>query len=133
MGFNTALIILNDQLHDLARDPRAGELIQDIVREAAEREWPRAGIDAPRRLARYGRYGVGALQSEHADTTHIVAIGRNEIVPLGFSGSLEPEAILRSLADQLGFEVRPKRKPPSGGPAPRGQDRDDAAQAPWIE
>jgi hypothetical protein len=100
MGYNTALIICNDQLHELAKDPEGGRIIQSLIQEARGKE------------AIYGRYGIGALQSQHADGVQIVAVGGNAIRHLGYGHyTHSPEDLLRCLADQMGYRLskRPLR------------------------
>lgn len=96
MGLNTAAIILNDQLHDLARAEDAGQQIASAIQQGSRGDgWTRCGVTV--------------LPSQHADTVQIVAIGGNCIRPLGYGHWRDdPEALLKALADQMGFRVARK-------------------------
>lgn len=92
MGFNTAAIILNDQLHQLAKDPDAGEWIARAVRDS------RGDGSTP--------FGLTVLSSAHSDTIQIVGVGGNMIQRLGYGRwDDKPEDLLRKLADQMGFRL----------------------------
>jgi hypothetical protein len=111
MGYNTAVIICNDQLHDLAKDPNAGELIQTVIHEAGCRPGPR-GREKGFHQASYGAYSVGALPPRHADECQLVLVGRNSIDLVGTSFSSDPLEALRQAANKLGYDLRkkPERK-----------------------
>jgi hypothetical protein len=97
MGYNTACIILNDQLHSFAKDPDVGEKVQHAVLTAA--------LEGGR-----GPHGFMALQPEHADVAQVVVISGNIIKPLGYGHYRNTdEELLRHLADQHGFRL--VRKP----------------------
>lgn len=97
MGFNTACIILNDQLHSLAEREGVG---RDIELSILTADRKRHG-HSPHHTA-----GFEALPSQHADTVQIVAVGGNRIFPLGYGHwTHEPEELLRALADQMGFRL----------------------------
>lgn len=92
MGFNTAAIILNDQLRDLAKDPAAGAKIASAIAQHHDGVIP--------------DLGVGLLSSAHADTVQIVAVGANTLQRLGYGHWRQtPEDLLRSLANQMGFRL----------------------------
>lgn len=97
MGFNTACVVLNDTLYSLAADPTAGADIRTAILEAGN---PHI------RLAGHGRHGFQALKSVHANTAQVVVVGGNTIRSLGYGRwDDEDEALLRKLADQLGFRL----------------------------
>jgi len=107
VGFNTACIILNDTLHSFAADPAVGEKVQTAILTA-------------RRSGGYGPHGFMALQSQHADNVQIVAIGGNRIDLLGIGHWRDDkEALLRQLADQMGFRLvrKPRRDSDGSGKA----------------
>lgn len=96
MGFNTAAIILNDRLHDIARDERIGERIQSSVLTRRRRHSEAVGMDF--------------LPSEHADTAQVVVIAANSIRALGYGHWQDDDlALIRKLADAAGYTLR--RKP----------------------
>lgn len=106
MGFNTACIILNDQLHTLANREGVGRDIELSVLTAERR-------DRPHRGEVHYTPGFEALPSQHADTVQIVAVGGNMIRLLGHGHwRHEPEELLRALADQMGFRLTRKAARP---------------------
>jgi hypothetical protein len=110
MGFNTAVIICNDQLDRLVTDPDAGKVIGDAISEANYG----FRIDGARRsgAAAYGRHGIGALPSRHADDCQLVLIGHNSIQLVGQCWTGDPLEAVRQVANQLGYDLRkkPERK-----------------------
>lgn len=110
MGFNTALIVCNDQLDRLVADPRAGGVIGDVISEANYG----VRIERKRRIgdAAYGRHSVGALPSMHADDCQLVLIGHNAIQRVGVCYSSDPLEAIRQVANHLGYDLRkkPERK-----------------------
>lgn len=97
MGLNTAAIILNDRLTDLRKSDAGTEIAK--------------AIQDPRGTDGWTPYGVTVLPSVHADTTQIVAIGGNSIRSLGYGRWTDDnEALLRKLADQMGFRLVRKAK-----------------------
>jgi hypothetical protein len=93
MGFNTAMVVLNDHLNSIEGDVGFGQAVSEAVRDT------------------YGRRGNGwynsfsILPSQHADTVQIVAIGMNSIKPLGFTFGWDDDAIMRELARQKGYRL----------------------------
>lgn len=93
MGFNTAMMVQNDHLHEIENDPEFGRKVSDAVRQTYGREKPYM-------------HGFDMLPTAHADTMQVVAVGGNTIRRLGYSGyAAEDEAILRDVARQLGFRL----------------------------
>lgn len=93
MGYNTACIISNDQLHSFAKDADVGEKVQRAVLCAG-------------RFGGRGPHGFMALQSEHADVAQVVVVSANSIKPLGYGHWQHTnEELLRHLADQHGFRL----------------------------
>jgi hypothetical protein len=93
MGYNTACLILNDRLHDIAKDPNAGAKIQTAILCAA-------------RDQNKGPAGFYTLQSQHADIAQIVVISANSIKEIGYGHWRDSqETLLRKLADQHGFRL----------------------------
>lgn len=97
MGFNTACLILNDELNTLAEREGIG---RDIKATVLTSERGRHGV------APHPTPGFRSLPSQHADTVQIVAVGGNRIFSLGYGHwKDEPEELLRALADQMGFRL----------------------------
>lgn len=99
MGFNTAVVILNDHLHDIEKDPLFGKKLADEQREAYSR---RPGY-------RGWQNSFAVLPSEHADTDQLVVVGGNTIRRAKDLTPEDAERILRQLAFDLGFKVSRQR------------------------
>jgi GAF domain-containing protein len=109
MGYNTAMIVLNDGMDTLKSDPDVGEKLYRGILAAGHRQ-TRNGADS--HTVSLGNHcnPVAILPSQHADTLQIVAIGANSIRPLAYCHwQDDDEQVLRKLAEHLGFTVR--RKP----------------------
>ena len=92
MGFNTAVIVRNDFLHEIKDDPQFGEkLYGAIISNGRE----------------YHGQGFSVLPSQHADYMQVVTIGGNSIRSLGFGGSwtAEDKDILKALAASMGYRL----------------------------
>ena len=106
MGFNTAVVVLNDALDSIRSDAEIGERIDRAIMLVR-----REGGD----VSAHGKNAVHVnairvLPPQHADYVQIVAVGGNTIRNLGWSMKWEPEDLLRDLADHLGYSLR-KKKP----------------------
>lgn len=97
MGFNTAMIVRNDFLHEIDKDAKFGEKVRTAIQYAHHPE------HAP-----YHGQGFNILPPCHADYVQIVAIGGNTIRRLGgYAGTYAntDEEVLRNLADSMGFRL----------------------------
>lgn len=108
MGFNTALIICNDQLSDLAKSPEAGAAIDRVIGEANNGRYE----NGTRKMTEpaYGRFSVGALPSRHADEGQLILIGGNSIQLVARCWTFDPLTALEQAADQLGYKLVKKRE-----------------------
>ena len=97
MGFNSVVMILNDPLHELERNPNLGEHIGYAIQE-----YPKECNGNQFRV----------LGSNHADQMHLYAVGGNTGRDLGFVGGYRSNdvEILKALAEKMGFRVVKKRK-----------------------
>lgn len=114
MGYNTTVIVLNDALHEIERDPQFGKKLSDaILKHACSRAADvRRGVDVS---AGNHINAATVIESHHADGNAIVAIGGNcgSIVGHTFGTHHKPEdreKILRELANQLGYTLRKKKQ-----------------------
>ena len=114
MGYNTTVIVLNDALHEIENDPLFGRKLGEAV---ARLSLGRAvvgdhGVD----ISAGGHVNAAtAIESHHADSNAIVAVGGNCATVLGHTygdhhKEEDKEKILRQLADELGFSLRRKPK-----------------------
>lgn len=96
MGFNTALMILNDRLHEITNDRQLGEKIRTAMYESD-------------RNVHYFPYGK-VLQTQHADTMQIIAVGGNTARVLGYgTWNQDDLTLIRALADKHGYLLTKKR------------------------
>ena len=94
MGFNTAVVILNDCLHEIEEDPEFGRKVSDEVRTT---------------YSRHGRYGghnsFSVLPSQHADWDQMVVIGQNRIRRFEDIEPDERDALLKRLGRDAGYRL----------------------------
>jgi len=104
MGYNTTLVVLNDALHQIENDPEFGKK----VARAAQLVWHGKAVDISS-----GNHCNAAtvIESHHADEMHLIAVGGNYGQKLGYVGSYraQPLDMLKSLADQMGYNISKKR------------------------
>lgn len=99
MGFNTAMIVLNDTVHQIRNDPKVGEAIY------------LGAINAER--GQYMPHGLQTLPSCHADTMQIIALGGNTLRAIGYGRwDDDDETLLRRLANKLGYRIVRKASKP---------------------
>lgn len=91
MGMNTAVMILNDHLHEIAKDTRFGEKLASAIALANRNPYT---------------YGFNILPPVHADGMQIVAIGGNQIHRIGLGNYRDSDVdLLRKLAHDLGYRI----------------------------
>jgi len=118
MGYNTTVVVLNDGLGDIERDPEFGKKLARAI----------SAVNTERYLAEQaGRdfYGVDVsagnhcnaatvVETHHAEGTAVVAVGGNMGRNLGHVWPYGDEEydvrVLKALADKLGYSVRRKPK-----------------------
>lgn len=108
MGFNSTLVVLNDQLDSIRDDPQFGRKVHDACSRVIM-------SDEPIRIYP----GAMAVETHHADGMLVIAVGGNTAKVLGYGGDWRctPEDMVRSLADGLGFRLvrYPARRQRKGG------------------
>lgn len=119
MGFNSLVLILNDAMDSIDRDPAAWwEKVKSMLMTPPPYR-PRYGGDMD------GTFGFGssangfqAVHNEHADTVGIYAVGGNCTTQLGLvsnsgrhSREVDQVQLLRELALRLGYDLRMKAGP----------------------
>lgn len=101
MGFNTAILLLNDATDQLSKDPKLGENMQSAILQAY-----REPISFP--IGNHANAGL-VIPSRHADEIQVVLFGRNTAERIGTTyGAMDAETVLRQLADQHGYVLRKK-------------------------
>lgn len=92
MGFNTAMIVRNDFVHEIAKDIDFGTKVKTAISIAGHLD------------IRHQEFAV--LPSQHADTAQIVVVGGNMIRSLGFGDCKDSdEALLKKLAARMGYKL----------------------------
>jgi tagatose-1,6-bisphosphate aldolase non-catalytic subunit AgaZ/GatZ len=79
MGLNTTVLILNDALTQIEKDPEFGKKLVKVIRERALLE---KIVDGRGRISSYVSAGnhmnaASVIETHHADMTAVVAIGGN--------------------------------------------------------
>lgn len=105
MGFNSTIVILNDGLHDIAKDKDFGKKVSDAIRDHYS---DRKG----RHILYSGNGNVGeVVGQEHADYTQLIAVGGNcgshLLTTMGYRHNdiAVQIRILEDLADKLGYKI----------------------------
>lgn len=117
MGFNTTVIVMNDALGDIEADREFGKKLVAAIHGLSLREDRDKGINVS---ARNGNSISGnaatVVETHHADSTAIVAVGGNYAHVLGWAGNVPHHkdegklACLKALAEEMGFSLVKKAK-----------------------
>lgn len=104
MGYNTTVMILNDALESIEKDPDFGKNLAAGVR--------RVTLGKPVDVFSKNGSAATVIETHHADGTSLVAVGGNDGISLGtfyyVGNPYEDEgkvAILKALAEQLGYRI----------------------------
>ena len=106
MGFNSVLVILNDELSEIERDTQFGKKVAEAIAEVY-------GEKEPQRMR---GYSSAAVSSQHADYTQVVCVGGNLGSQLGIAFTRlhhEEEGkikVLKDIADKFGYRLVKKSK-----------------------
>lgn len=111
MGYNSTIVVLNDALHEIEKDPEFGSKVAKAIRALSVKEGP---IDI-----RAGGHvnAASAVETHHADGINLIAVGGNCGTDLGYSGNYraQPEDLLRELARKLGYQIVRNREKKAKG------------------
>lgn len=112
MGWNTTVVIINDALGEIEKDPEFGKKLAAAIREAGARHLPNEKrengyhriIEIPA-----GNHANAAqvVESHHADVMVLVAVGGNlgQCVDGKYGWwNLKPDEVLEAFAEKNGFE-----------------------------
>ncbi len=115
MGFNTTVVVLNDALHYIEEDPDFGKNLARAISQVGGGRYERVDVAARCRSGGVHCNAATVVETHHADQTVIVAVGGNLGLTLGRTWGHKWDdkiAILKSLADRMGFYLRkkPERK-----------------------
>lgn len=108
MGFNSVLFVCNNSLAAIGKDPQG----------FAEEISARMGTFDMGRFSFNGSGGFSIPHVGHSSETALVAVGGNHAtkilaksyIPVGHHNSVGQIALLKALADKLGYEVREKNR-----------------------
>lgn len=105
MGFNTAILMLNDALGDLRDDPDVGVKLYDAVTRTTR------GQPVVVHLGCHGNAAT-VIPSQHASLNQVIVVGGNTIQRLATTSDDvdSPEKLMRFLAQSLGYTVSRRRQ-----------------------
>jgi len=112
MGCNTSVIVLNDALDDIERDPDFGKKLVAAIRERY-RNPKGCPIDV---AASSHVNAASVIETHHADHTSVVLIGGNtaKVLGIGFDYRFQDQAvelkILKDALTPLGYDLRSQTK-----------------------
>lgn len=109
MGYNTTVVIMNDALDQIEKDPQFGKNLSRAIQHLTVTNGQPVDVYAGNHCN-----AATAIESHHADGTVVVAVGQNYaevlnhymIYPYGDDKKL---AILKKLADEMGYDIHRKR------------------------
>lgn len=108
MGFNSVVVVLNDCLSEIEKDPKFGKKVGDAISSNHMRQKP-VDIDSG-----YCVNAATVVSCEHANVTQLIAVGGNCATVLAYlwgdhhteEGQLN---LLKNWADSMGYNVIKKR------------------------
>lgn len=101
MGYNTAVLILNDAAHNLKTDPNVGEKLYNAMGEAQR------GKPVDFSIGNHGNGGL-VMPSRHADDIQVIAVGQNYMSSLAniyYVDMTDPVELTKRVADSLGYRL----------------------------
>ena len=121
MGFNTSVIVMNDALHEISKDPNFGKNLASAVSRLSLPPEYRGGVGGVDVVAGNHCNAATAIESHHADYASVVVFGGNrahilsEAVHPSIRNKDDSEDVkyLRALAEQMGYNLRKKPTPKS--------------------
>jgi hypothetical protein len=117
MGFNSTLIIRNDSLIDIEKDPEFGKKVCAAIRKFGFTKESSAGTIRSGCSAN----AADVVHVDHADSHHCIIVGCNTAWDLGYCGSWHPNyhdtseeernvEYIRKIAASMGYNLTKKRK-----------------------
>lgn len=100
MGFNTTIVVLNDCIGDIEKNTNLGKQIADAIREKAINH-------EPIRAAQ----GVTVIETHHADSTVLVAVGGNlgRVVTSVYGYNADDSDIAKAMVEKTGTKIHHKK------------------------
>lgn len=108
MGYNTPVLILNDNLGGIRDDPEFGKKLDYAIATMEDGATVRSGFGVAAKVAK----------TDHADHYQVIAFGGNRMLRLGYvfgprhnkEFSDDPVYFLRKMAEELGYDLVKKKK-----------------------
>jgi hypothetical protein len=106
MGHNTSVIVLNDALDQIAKDPEFGKNLADAISQLSARRGERVDVHAGNHCN-----AASVIETHHADQSALLLIGGNygSVVGRTFGWSHhEKDAqieMLRRILDDMGYRI----------------------------
>lgn len=121
MGYNTSVLILNDCTEGIRTDPELGEKLAQAISQVGRSDERDGQVTVGLHSVRPNGAGtiycnpLTVVETHHADMNSIVAFGGNCATLLGITHGSHYEDKhkldqVRQLAEQLGYDLRKKRK-----------------------
>ena len=107
MGYNTTLVILNDALDAIEKDPTFGNSIAKAIRSMGKKSIMRVDISSG-----YHFNAAHVVESHHSNETSFVTVGGNlgvcRAIAPGWEGTSEDQkAMVDNWAEKLGYKLVP--------------------------
>ena len=111
MGFNTTVVVYNDSLHAIEKDPKFGKKLVDAIMSLHNRD---SSTTDRSPSAGYHCNAAFVVETHHADQMVAVLVGGNMGQELGYAGGYtldvdkEEDKIqaIRNLAASVGYDLR---------------------------
>jgi hypothetical protein len=86
MGYNSVLVVLNDRLHEIERDPEFGKKVANAIRHFSRSD--------PERMP-YITGQTQVINVEHADTAQVIRVGANcgRVIGVGYWQRTDEELV----------------------------------------
>ena len=107
MGYNTTILVLNDTLHTIERDRDFGKKVADAIRSIHYGYEKPIGISVTDGKSIHCD-AASVIETHHADTTAIIAIGKNYGKVLNYcteANELDAIQAIESIAYAHGLKV----------------------------
>lgn len=116
MGLNSTVVVHNDSLHVIREDPDFGKNLAEAIMHLQVTRGKIVSVPSKNHVN-----AAEAIESHHADIIQLIAVGTNTAWVLpgstmwgpGFEAEKMKEEVLRDFADNMGYRLVKKYKPPT--------------------
>ena len=117
MGYNTTVVVHNDSLGTIGKDPEFGKNLERAILSIGMTDDKCIGVSASNGHCVHCN-AVEVIETHHADSVVAVAVGGNYGVELGFAGGYRAMGsddeskleMVKHLAENLGYTLRKNPK-----------------------